>query len=91
VVKEQQRAPRAPMPMWVWYCLAVVLVANFGLALGGFLWTSHAIQVEHRAQCRVYTPVDAAYRKVPPTTPAGRAFAAVIHGVVTDLGCEESQ
>jgi hypothetical protein len=88
-VAREQHAPRAPMPLWVWWCLAVVLVATFGLALGGFLWTSHAIAVERQAQCRVYMPVDAAYKKAPPATPGGRAFAAAVHEAVVKLGCEE--
>lgn len=86
--------PRAPMPLWVWWCLAVVLTATFGLALGGFLWTSHAISVQRhemavqrREQCNLYTVLDDFYQRSPPATSQGRAFAATIHKVTADLGC----
>lgn len=84
-----QHPPRAPMPLWVWWCLVVVLTATFGLALGGFLWTSRAISVQRDEQCHLYTLLDGFYHKTPPATPVGRAFAVVIHKVVLDLGCKE--
>ena len=46
-----------------------------------------AIAAEGHIQCGIYTMLDTSYQHAPPTTPAGKAFAAAIHKVVLDLGC----
>lgn len=81
-----------------WILVATVFFSVLILAVVGALYTNHAISVEDakvrqaiategRIQCGIYTLLDGNYQHTPPTTPAGKQFAAIIHQVVLDLGC----
>ncbi len=70
-----------------WWLIATVFISVLVLAVAGIVYVNHAVTVEGRKQCGVYTLLDNSYRQVPPTTATGRSFAAAIHRVVVDLGC----
>jgi len=80
---QHKHAPRAPMPLGVWWALAVYLTALTGLAV----WAIVALQQERSIQCTVYAPVDKSYQASPPSSAAGRSFAEAIHKAVDTLGC----
>jgi hypothetical protein len=77
------------LPRWVLYHLMVTYVAILLVVGAGVWYVQSTVASEGRKECGVYTLLDGAYAKAPPTTATGRQFAAAIHNVVTDLGCEE--
>lgn len=92
--------PTRLIPLSLWRLIVTVCAGMLLVAGAGVWYTSQAIAsedakvrqaiaAEGRIQCAIYTLLDTAYQKTPPTTPAGRNFAAAVHKVVTDLGCEE--
>ena len=88
----QGLAPR----QWRW--VATVFASVLILAVACVIYVNKAIQHEDRVVraaivtqtqklCGIFVLLDGTYRKTPPTTPAGVAFAARIHQIVVDLDC----
>jgi len=76
-----------PIPLRLWYLLAIVFAGVLILAVAGAIYTQHAVSREGHKLCQVFTLLDGTYHQTPPSTAAGRAFASAIHQTVLDLGC----
>lgn len=90
-VSEPAQLVVVKLPGWVIYHMVATWLAIVLVVGAGVWYVQSTVATEGRVQCGIYTLLDGAYHKTPPATAAGRQFAAAVHKVVADLGCEESR
>jgi hypothetical protein len=95
---EPTTTPVTAIPWRQWRLIATVFVSALLFAVIGGIYTHLAIAQEDRTVraaivtqtqklCGIFVLLDGTYRKTPPSTKAGIAFAAQIHQIVVDLDC----
>ena len=88
-VSEPAQLVVVKLPGWVVYHMVATWLAIVLVVGAGVWYVQSTVAGAARIECDIYTQLDGAYRKTPPTTAAGRQFAASVHKVVDKLGCQE--
>lgn len=81
-----------PFSRSTWYLLAVIMVAQFGMVIGGILYTNYATTQQTRKFCDLVTLSDEAYKQpLPPGIPVTstrQKLGAAMHKLREDLNCD---
>jgi hypothetical protein len=84
-----------PFSRSTWYLLAVIVVAQFGMVIGGILYTNYATSQQTGKFCDLIVLSDEAYKQpLPPNipvTPTRQKLAVAMHKLREDLHCDKGR